>query len=189
MTDAQATPTATRASNRRRKLRLAARGEREARKEQIFSQLVSGMSHATIARRLGCSLQSVRKIIARELDNRRIDPAADFAKLQIARLNNALLAANGQMIDGDMAGFDRVLKVVAELDRYHGLAQALEARGPDRRAFAALAGPRPGAPRALPAPDRAQGARALGGGDKSASQALEKPLPMDAMSEFAHARD
>ena len=156
MTDTQTNPTETRVRNRRRKMRLKAGREREARKERIFWKLLSGMSPLTIARGEGCSVQAVRKLVARELANRPIDAAGDFARLQVARLNQALMAANGQMIDGDMAGFERVLKVVAELDRYHGIAQALEASGDGRRTFAALAGPRRHGQRALPAPSVAE---------------------------------
>jgi hypothetical protein len=140
----------TRARNRRRELLREAREERAARKERIFGKLVRGMTHGAIARCENCSAQAVRKIIARELASRRIDAAGDFAKLQIARLNDALMAANAKMLEGDMAGLDRLVKVVGELDRYHGLAQAaerLERAGRPR----ALAGPqRP----ALPAPDQ-----------------------------------
>jgi hypothetical protein len=140
----------TRAKNRRRELLREARRERAARKERIFGHLVRGMPHGAIARYENCSVQAVRKVIARELANRRIDPAGDFAKLQIARLNDALMAANAKMLEGDMAGVDRLLKVVAELDRYHGLAQAV-LRREDAARPPALAGPQRSA---LPAPER-----------------------------------
>jgi hypothetical protein len=95
----------------------------------------------------------VRQIVARELANRRIDPAGDFAKLQIARLNDALMAANAKMLEGDMAGLDRLVKVVAELDRYHGLAQAAPRQESAARPRALAGPPRPAQP-ALPAPER-----------------------------------
>jgi vacuolar-type H+-ATPase subunit H len=142
-------PAETRAKNRRRKLLREARRERAARKDRIFGKLVRGMPHNAIARQENCSVRAVRQIVARELANRRIDPAGDFAKLQIARLNDALMAANAKMLEGDMAGVDRLVKVVAELDRYHGLAQAAQRQESARPR--ALAGPqRP----ALPAPER-----------------------------------
>jgi len=146
-------PAETRVRNRRRKLLREARRERAARKDRIFGKLVRGMPHGAIARYENCSVRAVRQIVARELANRRIDPAGDFAKLQIARLNDALMAANAKMLAGDMAGLDRLVKVVAELDRYHGLAQ----RAPRRENAApprALAGPPHLTQPALPAPER-----------------------------------
>ncbi len=146
-------PAETRAKNRRRALLREARRLRAARKDRIFGCFVRGMPHGAIARLENCSAQAVRKLIARELAGRRIDPAGDFAKLQIARLNDALMAANSKMLEGDMAALDRVVKVVAELDRYHGFAQALARRENAARPLA-LAGPLPPTPPSLPAPER-----------------------------------
>lgn len=145
-------PTEIRANNRRRKSRLDTRRESAARKARIFDHLVRGMPHLAIAHHENCSLQAVRRIIARELDSRRIDPATDFAKLQIARLNHALMVVNCQMIDGDAAALDRLLKVLAELDRYHGVTQASASAGAFRQARERIAAPI--AAVALPAPSR-----------------------------------
>lgn len=149
--ETNASPAEARARNRRRKMRRQARAEKAARHERIFDHLVRGMPHVAIARFEKCSVQQVRKIVARELAGRRIDAPADFAKLQIARLNEALMAANGLMIDGDASGVDRLLKVVAQLDRYHGLAQAAGLSGYPRSGAPLLGGPQE-APPALPAP-------------------------------------
>jgi hypothetical protein len=150
--DPNLSPAETRAQNRRRKLLLEARRQRAARKARIFDQLVRGMSHVAIARHEDCSLQAVRRIIVRELDERRIDPAGDFVKLQIARLNRALVVVNGQISNGDATGFDRLLKILAELNRYHGMAEAANltrALGRARRRLVAQT-----AAAALPAPLR-----------------------------------
>jgi hypothetical protein len=50
-----------------------------------------------------------------------------------------------------MEGLDRLLKVVAELDRYHGLAQAAQRQENAARPRALAGPPRPAQP-ALPAP-------------------------------------
>ncbi|MGO8798500.1 MAG: hypothetical protein ACLQE9_22905 [Roseiarcus sp.] len=150
--EANPSPVETRARNRRRELLREARRLKAARNDRIFGKLVRGMPHGAIARQENCSVQTVRKIVARQLANRRIDAPGDFVKLQVARLNDALMAANAKMLEGDMAGVDRLLKVVAELDRYHGLRQAaqrLEAAARPR----ALAGPPRSPPAALPAPE------------------------------------
>jgi hypothetical protein len=150
----QSIPAETRARNRRRELLREARRLRATRNERIFGCFVRGMPHGAIARLENCSAPAVRKLIARELAGRRVDPAGDFAKLQIARLNDALMAANSKMLEGDMAALDRVVKVVAELDRYHGIAQALERRESAARPLA-LAGPAQPRLPAPPAPERA----------------------------------
>jgi hypothetical protein len=153
MSDPESTPSQAeaRARSRRRKLMRERRQDRAARKERIFDKLVQGVPHAAIARYEKCSIHTVRQTIARELASRRIEPAGDFAKLQIARLNDALMVVHDKMLEGDMAGVDRLLKVVAELDRYHGFAQALD--GKLGGAVAALAAPPRAAPLALPAPE------------------------------------
>jgi hypothetical protein len=144
-------PAETRAKNRRRALLGEAGRLKAARRDRIFGYVARGMPHGAIARLENCSAQAVRKVVAHELADRRIDPAADFAKLQIARLNDALMAANGKMLEGDLAALDRVVKIVAELDRYHGISKALERREDAARPLA-LAGPtRP----LLAAPERA----------------------------------
>jgi hypothetical protein len=136
--------------NRRRALLREMRRLRAARRDRIFGCFVRGMSHDAIASLENCSTQAVSKLIARELAERRIAPAGDFAKLQVARLNEALMAANMKMLEGDMAALDRVVKVVAELDRYHGLAEALERRESAARPLALAAPSHPAQP-SLPA--------------------------------------
>jgi len=156
--DVPQSPAETRAKSRRRALLAEARRLRAARRERIFGYVVRGMPHGAIARLENCSAQAVRKMVKRELADRRIDPAGDFARLQIARLNDALMAANDKMLEGDLAALDRVVKIVAELDRYHGLAQALERRDAAARPLALA-----GATRSLPAaPER--NAEAAGAG-------------------------
>ena len=52
--------------------------------------------------------------------NRWIAPADDFAKLQIARLEQMILKLLDRLQDGDLKAIDRALKIVDRLDRYHG---------------------------------------------------------------------
>jgi hypothetical protein len=150
--ETEPSPSEIRSRNRQLKSRREAQRMSAARKERIFSNLVLGMTHAAIARHEDCSLQTVRQTIARELASRRIDAAEDYAKLQIERLNGALAAAHGKMLDGDMAGLDRVLKVVAELDRYHGLPRASLRPAHFEKLPALLASPQSPATAALPPP-------------------------------------
>jgi hypothetical protein len=166
----ESSPALIRARNRKRRLRRETQRQNAARNARIFGNLVLGLTHGAIARHEYCSLRTVRQTIARELASRRIDPAEDYAKLQIERLNGALAAAHGKMLDGDMAGLDRVLKVVAELDRYHGLGRAPLSPPPLEKPPALLAGPHQRARAALPAPEASVGRR---GDADFAPQALE----------------
>ena len=54
------------------------------------------------------------------LASRAIDTPHEFIKLQIRRLSEAMLVAYSAMSLGDLKAVDKVIKVVRELDRYHG---------------------------------------------------------------------
>jgi hypothetical protein len=111
--------------------RVAARRETIRRKLRIVEQLTAGVSVARIALAENCTVRRVRQIIAETLAARAIDPPADYVKLQIARLSDAMMVAHVKMIDGDLQAIDRVVKLVGELDRYHGFGGALVAPPPE----------------------------------------------------------
>ena len=81
------------------------------------------------------------------LARREVDPPAGFVQLQIGRLSDAMMVAHAAMMEGDMHALDRVLRIVGQLDRYHGFAGGA---APAARATPALAAPTPAL--ALPAP-------------------------------------
>ena len=62
--------------------------------------------------------KSIRTLLAR----RAPAPPAEFLALQVSRLNEALLVAYGAMSAENLEAVDRVVKIVRELDRYHGFA-------------------------------------------------------------------
>jgi hypothetical protein len=130
----------------------------------------AGESCLAIARDEGCSAPRLRAIIAEALDKREIDPLAQFAQLQIARLNDALYVAHAGMVTGDLQGLDRLLCVVDQLDRYTGRLKAAPA---DTMAPARIAVTKAPAPRSLPAPRpiAALGKRMQ---NQTAAQRLEK---------------
>ncbi len=82
----------------------------------------------------------------------RFSPAArlsnpEFMALQVSRLHEALIVAYGAMSGANLEAVDRVVKIVRELDRYHGFAaDAAPTPRPSRLAPASLA------PLALAAP-------------------------------------
>ena len=68
--------------------------------------------------RISCKWARERK--AAILVERTIDRPHEFIQLQIRRLNEAMLVAYSSMTTGNVKAVDHVIKVVRELDRYHG---------------------------------------------------------------------
>ena len=102
--------------------RGAARQERAEREASIVSLLNRGFSVAEIADRNGVSERAMRKSIRTLLARRAPAPPAEFLALQVSRLNEALLVAYGAMSPVNLEAVDRVVRIVRELDRYHGFA-------------------------------------------------------------------
>ncbi|MBV9287245.1 MAG: hypothetical protein JO288_05385, partial [Hyphomicrobiales bacterium] len=86
----------------------------------------------------------MRAIVQDVLERRQPQAPAEYIALQISRLNEAMIVAFSAMGGANMKAVDRVVKIVRELDRYHGFA-AQQARVDDRRRGEALPPP----PRAL----------------------------------------
>ena len=84
---------------------------------------------------------NARRRFSRE---RAIDRPDEFIQLQVRRLSEAMLVAYSAMTAGNLKAVDQVIKVVRELDRYHGFGAY-----PNPRIFA-LAEPAAPAPLALP---------------------------------------
>jgi hypothetical protein len=105
---------------RRRATRLEM-AEREAR---IVSLLNRGVSVPEIAAQHGLSLKRMRNLVREILAQRMPQPPAEFLALQVSRLNEALLVTYSAMhTSGAGTNFeavDRVVRIVRELDRYHG---------------------------------------------------------------------
>ena len=106
--------------------RRAARLNRAEREVRIVSLLNRGVAIAEIAAREGLSLKRMRNLVREILAQRMPQAPAEFLALQVSRLNEALLVSYSAM-DTSMTGanfeaVDRVVKIVRELDRYHGFA-------------------------------------------------------------------
>jgi hypothetical protein len=133
---------------RSRRRRLAARQAKAERGVRLFNLLKSGVPIAEIALQEGLSVRRAREVVQEMLERREVDPPAGFAQLQIGRLSDAMMVAYAAMMEGNMQALDRVLRIVGELDRYHGFPGA-QAR-PIAGATPALAARTPAL--ALPAP-------------------------------------
>ena len=132
--------------------RIAPRRGTADRRLRILERLTTGLSVAHIARVENLTVRRVRQIIAKMLDEREVDPPAGFVQLQIARLSEGMIVARTLMMEGDLQAMDRMIKLIGELDRYHGFT-------PQHFAPADTASPRLAAstPRALSAPGKRRG--------------------------------
>ncbi|HEY1942394.1 MAG TPA: hypothetical protein VGH40_09750 [Roseiarcus sp.] len=129
--------------------RLVARRERAERNLRVFNLLKAGVPVAQIALQEGLSARRTREIIQETLDRREIDPPEGFVQLQIGRLSDAMMVAHAAMMEGNLQALDRLVKIVGELDRYHGFGRAPSGRPV---MAAALLPPAAAPALALPAP-------------------------------------
>jgi hypothetical protein len=93
---------------------------------------VSGYSIEQIASHTGKSRSAVRRAIGHALAKRRLDAPED-SRLQVMRLTKALRCADVSLEEGDLKAIAPFLKVVRELNLYHGVNI-----GPGRPAPAAM---------------------------------------------------
>jgi AraC-like DNA-binding protein len=91
------------------------------RREVYFDLLVSGYSIEQIASQTKKSPSAVRRALGQALAKRRLDPPEDYARVQVARLTKALRCADASLEDGDVKAIEPFLKVVRELNLYHGV--------------------------------------------------------------------
>jgi hypothetical protein len=136
--------------------RAGARAKRRARREAriaerqgYFELLAGGFTCSQIAEAAKVDLRTVQRAIDRAIDERRLDAPDRYAHLQVARLTKALRLADASIERGELKAVEPMIRVVAALDRYHGL-------GPGSAPARPAAGEPPSAltppPLALPAP-------------------------------------
>jgi hypothetical protein len=87
---------------------------------RLIEKLAAGVTIEEIAASEGISCKWARERKAVILAERIIDRPHEFIQLQIRRLNEAMLVAYSSMTTGNVKAVDQVIKVVRELDRYHG---------------------------------------------------------------------
>ena len=121
-------PIATTPRNRSIAVRRAARAEKARRERRIVDLLNCGVSVVEIAARVGVTEKRMRALIKEILARRMPGAPAEYAALQVGRLNEALLVAYSAMSGANLRAVECVVKIVRELDRYHGFV------APDRRA-------------------------------------------------------
>ena len=70
------------------------------------------------------SLATVRREIDRAIAERRLDAPERYVHVQVARLAKALRLADASIERGDLKAVGPLVRLVAALDRYHGLGTA-----------------------------------------------------------------
>ena len=115
--DADPQPTQReKAADARRKARL----KRDAREKWIIDKLNRGMSVTELAARQGVTLRRMQIFLREILARQAPSPPAEYLALQVNRLNEAMIVAYGSMAGGNLKAVDRVVRIVSEMDRYHG---------------------------------------------------------------------
>jgi DNA-binding CsgD family transcriptional regulator len=147
-------------------VRRKARNAKADRERQIVGLLNRGLSVAEIASQSGVSIEHMRNLVRKILAERMPQPPAEYLALQVSRLNEALLVSYSAMHNSatgaNFEAVDRVVRIVRELDRYHGFAAI-----PRRREESE--------PLCLPPPPRARSRSSLRSarGSKLAPQVIE----------------
>ena len=150
---------------------------------RFVEKLAAGVTIEEIAASEGISVKWARERKAAVLASRAIDPPHEFIQLQIRRLSEAMLVAYSAMTTGDVKAVDQVIKVVRELDRYHGFGPYPSTQ---RLAVPLPAEPPPLALPELPAalsPPEAEPAA-----DEAASEPSDDGAPQEAIAQLPNER-
>jgi hypothetical protein len=101
-----------------------------ARAKRMIAALVEGVDLEAIAAQERLPAKEAQTILREGLGQRWVAPAADFAKIQIARLENLSLHVMDRIDSGELAAVDRALRIIDRFDRYHGFNRASPALEP-----------------------------------------------------------
>ena len=124
----------------------AFRAQKAAMRQVFFEALAAGFTAEQIAETGKVSVKTVRREIDGAIASRRFDAPERYAHLQVARLTKALRLADALIDRGDVRGLAPLVKIVGELDCYHGLQRP---RGAPRAPLIEAPEPTPAAPLAL----------------------------------------
>src|SRR5574337_919579 len=140
-----------------RKSAKARRAYKAGVRQIYFKALAAGFTPEEIVETAGVSARTVRREIDRAIDARRLDAPEAYVHLQVERLTKALRLTDAAIDRGHLRAVVPHMKLVAALDRYHGLSAFQSPPLPEE--FAAPPLPAPAAPlqlaRAAPALEEA----------------------------------
>ncbi len=110
--------------SRRAAARKASKTRREVKAalaQVAFEAIAAGWSAEQIAEMRGVDVRTIRREIDRVLAQRRLDAPERYVHLQVSRLTKALHVADAALDRGELRAVTPMVRVVAALDRYHGL--------------------------------------------------------------------
>jgi hypothetical protein len=134
-------PPATKTPNRSIEARRSARAAKVERERLIVDCLNRGVAVAEIATRIGVTEKRTRALMREILAGRAPAEPEEFAAVQVARLNEALAAAYAAMSPDNLRAVALVVRIVGELDRYHGFDPAGRRASRNGREIDAMAEP------------------------------------------------
>jgi DNA-binding CsgD family transcriptional regulator len=130
--------------------RRKARADKAGRERRIANFLNAGVTVDEIAANERLSVKRTRNLVRETLARHQPEPPAEFVALQLSRLREALLVSYSAMGGGNLGAVDRYVKIVREMDRYHGFAPREMLAPPEPKRLAspaptplALEGPSP----------------------------------------------
>ena len=150
--------------------RRVARQKKFERERVIVDSLNRGLPVAEIAERIGVTQKRMRALVRDILAHRMPEAPEDYAALQISRLNEALAVAYSAMSPQNLKAVALVVRIVRELDRYHGFVPA--ARPCRRGEPSRIPGTTRSRPRRSCSPRSRRPRRRQTGQDKDAAQRL-----------------
>ena len=103
----------------------------EARRLRVVRRVQEGATYDQIAEAEGLTRRRVRQIVVQTLAQRVVEPSADHARLQIARLDPALRLAAEKVAEGDLCAIGLLLRALDRLDKYQAAAEALQLEADD----------------------------------------------------------
>lgn len=134
-------PPAGKTRSRSLEARRAARAAKAERERLIVDCLNRGVAVAEIAARIGVTEKRMRALMREILARRAPAAPEEFAAAQVARLNAALAAAYAAMSPDNLRAVALVVRIVRDLDRYHGFVPAARRASLSRREAHAMAEP------------------------------------------------
>jgi hypothetical protein len=114
----------------------APEGAKYSRAQRVFEAMIGGAGAEVIRAREKLTQKRVETIVRDALGRRWVLPLAEFARLQIARLEALSVKVFKRAQAGELKAIDRALKILERLDRYHGFdraSPALEQYGEEER--------------------------------------------------------
>ena len=115
----------------RQSSRAVAREKRTAKRERrrtMLDLVVAGYAFEHIADKYKISVATVRREVDRALAGQAPDSAQRYVALQLARLQKAMLVVDDAMDHADLRAIPALATLLAEFDRYHGLAAIIGSR-------------------------------------------------------------